>query len=251
MSEHEEFLPPVPTESPNNKHMSNLPPLPPDLTEDALNKHNEIIETFREHKEVVMNESKRILNEVQESEKLVDLEQKDLEMKSEHHSSVQEESELLEDIRTLSSLIAFLLAKEELPEQHIVINHDVKKVLYQLLSVDVFFDDVEKLLKEIIHDNKIDANDVPQLMVLTLRLYEILKSSELSFDLELCGTVLKTIFHLAIHEKLIPIHDEELKLLNCLFDIVDMSIRLLEIQTTDKKKKGILRSFMKLFHICK
>ena len=252
MSEHEEFLPPVPTESPHNVDTADLPPLPPDLTEESLEKHNDIIETFQEHKENVMTESNRLLNEVHESDKLIDHEQKELEnSQSEKSSSVHEDSELVKDVKSLSSVVAFLLSKEDVPDQGIVIDGKVKKILYELLSDDLFFDDVEELLKDIVHDDKIDANDVPQLMVLVVRLYEILKSSELSIDMELCGTVLKTIFHLAIHEKLIPIQDDQLKLLNCLFDIVDTSIRLLEVQTTDKKRKGILHALMKLFQGCK
>ena len=47
-------------------------PVPPSLTEEKLDLHNEVIESFQEHQQTVMDESTRLLNEVHESDKLVD-----------------------------------------------------------------------------------------------------------------------------------------------------------------------------------
>ena len=208
-----------------------------------------------------MDESSRLLNEVHESDKLVDEEQQLLEteeeieeVKEEEIEEVKEEhkdSDLVEDVKTLSTLVAFLLSKEETDTMSVNIPSEVKIVLAELLSVGNFYDDVEQLLKDIVHDDKIDAQDVPKLMVLCVRLYEILRSTTIVFDVELCGAVLKTLFDLAIREKIVPIDTEDLKLLNCLFDIVDTSVRLLETQTTDKKRKGILHYIIKFFNGCK
>ena len=241
-------LPPIPPNSPRPVDISTLPPVPPELTKENLELHNEVVESFQEHKQNVMDESSRLLNEVHESDKLVDEEQQLLEKneKKEH-----KESDLVEDVKTLSTLVAFLLSKEDSGSMSVNIPSQVKVVLFELLSVGNFYDDVEQLLKDIVHDDKIDAQDVPKLMVLCMRLYEILRSTTIVFDVELCGAVLKILFDLAIREKIVPVDKEDLKLLNCLFDIVDTSVRLLETQTTEKKRKGILHHIVKLFNGCK
>jgi len=251
MSEHIDSLPVIPPQS-GPVDISTLPPVPPSLTEEKLDLHNEVIESFQEHQQTVMDESTRLLNEVHESDKLVDeqtqlLEEKEEEPKEEEHK----DSDLVEDVKTLSSLVSFLLSKEDTGTMSVTIPSEVKTVLCELLSNDKFYDDVEQLLKDIVHDDKIDAQDVPKLMVLCVRLYEILRSTTIVFDVELCGSVLKTLFDLAIREKIVPIDTEDLKLLNCLFDIVDTSVRLLETQTTNKKRKGILHILVKLFNGCK
>lgn len=247
-------LPPIPPNSPRPVDISTLPPVPPSLTEENVDLHNEVIESFQEHQQNVMDESSRLLNEVHESDKLVDEEQQLLE-KEEKLEEVKEEehkdSDLVEDVKTLGTLVAFLLSKEDTETMSVAIPSKVKIVLAELLSIGNFYDDVEQLLKDIVHDDKIDAQDVPKLMVLCVRLYEILRSTTIVFDVELCGAVLKTLFDLAIREKIVPIDAEDLKLLNCLFDIVDTSVRLLETQTTNKKRKGVLHYIVKLFNGCK
>jgi hypothetical protein len=246
-------MPPIPPNSPETVDVSTLPPVPPELTEENLELHNEVIESFQEHKQNVMDESSRLLNEVHESDKLVDEEQQLLENeeKTEEVKEEHKDSDLVEDVKTLGTLVAFLLSKEDTKTMSVAIPSEVKVVLVELLSVGNFYDDVEQLLKDIVHDDKIDAQDVPKLMVLCVRLYEILRSTTIVFDVELCGAVLKTLFDLAIREKIVPIDAEDLKLLNCLFDIVDTSVRLLETQTTEKKRKGILHYIIKLFNGCK
>ena len=253
-------LPPLPltsTEENLDLHddVSTLPPVPPSLTEENLDLHNEVIESFNEHKQNVMDESSRLLNEVHESDKLVDEEQQILETEEKIEEEEEEEehkdSDLVKDVKTLSTLVAFLLSKEETDTMSVIIHSEVKIVLAELLCLEIFYDDVEQLLKDIVHDDKIDAQDVPKLMVLCVRLYEILRSTTIVFDVELCGAVLKTLFDLAIREKIVPIDAEDLELLNCLFDIVDTSVRLLETKTTDKKRKGILHFLSKLFNGCK
>ena len=252
MSEHIDSFPIVPPES-RPVDISTLPPVPPTLTEEKLDLHNEVIESLHEHQKNVMDESTRLLNEVHESDKLIDEEQQALELPPIADEPIKqlEVSDLVIDVKTLSSLVALVLAKEPTETQSLSIPSELKNVLYELLSMGDFYEDVEKLLKDIVHDDKIDAQDVPKLMVLSVRLYEILRSTSIKFDVELCGSVLKTLFRLAIDEELVPISIENVELLNCLFDIVDTSVRLLELQTTNKKHKGILHSLVKLFNGCK
>jgi hypothetical protein len=252
MSEHIDSLPVVPPES-RPVDISTLPPVAPTLTEEKLDLHNEVIESFHEHQQNVTDESTRLLNEVHESDKLIDEQQQALELPPIADEPIEQSkpSDLVIDVKTLSSLVALFIADEPTETQSLSIPSEVKNILYELLSMGDFYEDVEKLLKDIVHDDKIDAQDVPKLMVLIVRLYEILRSTTITFDAELCGSVLKTLFRLAIDEQLIPISNEDIHLLNCLFDIVDTSVRLLAMQTTNKKRKGILHSIAKLFNGCK
>ena len=271
--------------------ISTLPPLPPspaleegeqnldietsrELTVDNLEKHNELrnelIETpsiITEQKPEIVDEATRLLNEVQEADDLIDKQQKELknivepvieEVKEEIIEEVKEEiieevkeSDLVEDVTTLATLVSLILANKDTSSQSISISDDEKLVLMTILDIDGFLDEVETILKYIIHDNKIDANDVPKIMILTVKLYELLQETSFEFDVELCGSILKTLFQIAIKEKLIPINDEELELIKCLSQIVDTSVRLLATKTNDKKKNGLLQCVIKFFNGCK
>lgn len=293
MSEHIDSYPSVPPEEPKPVDISTLPPLPPspEPTNEIIMETN--VDTTEPTNELV-DESTRLLNEVHETDKLIQEEQTQLEKEVLHnvepvaepkidefsrlltevHETKQtplekeivksvelvatepkeastKESDLVEDTKSLAALVSFFLSTNNTTDKSISISEDVKRVLFELLAVDGFLDEVETLLKDIVHDNKIDANDVPKLMILTVKLYEIGQTITLDVNVELCGKILKTLFELAVREKLIPLDSDVQELLNCLFGIVDTSIRLLATQTTGKKAKGLLQCLVKLLNGCK
>ena len=93
-----------------HEDVSTLPPVPQSLTEENLNLHNEVIESFNEHKQNVMDESSRLLNEVHESDKLIDEEQQLLETEEkteEEEEEIEEhkDSDLVEDVKASKNLI--------------------------------------------------------------------------------------------------------------------------------------------------
>ena len=106
-------------------------------------------------------------------------------------------------------------------------------------------------MKEIVHDNKIDARDVPKILILLTELYNIFKDvKNIEFDEKLCGDVLKTLFNLSLQEKIISINDEDIELIRCLYEIVDTGITLMQTDTSGQKK-GIFYYIKQFFNSCK
>ena len=255
MSEHKEFLPPSPRSlTEENLQLNDLIldtnnlPTPPPIPAVSKNIDKETLPvSFKEHKEEVFEESQRLLNEVHESEKLVI--DTDFTVKEDAKS---ENNDVMNDLTTLANLVALLLAQDDRTKKYnLPVSHETKMVLSKLLSVDSYFDEVEALMKDIVRDNKIDARDVPKIMLLLTELYKKLKEiKDVKFDEKICGDVLKVLFNIALKEKLIPIAEQDLELLKCLYEIVDTSLTLMQTDTSGVKK-GIVYHINKLFNSCK
>ena len=281
MSEHREFLPPSPIAFPQE----NTEELP--LTEGILNLNELQLDTTNlptpplvpsvpkilsttvipntlEHKETFpFDESKRLLDEVRESEKLVidtnfslkneetSVEETSVEETSVEETSV-EENAVLKDLTTLTSLVSLLVLQDDrMQKYNVTVSPKAKEILMRLLGINNYFDHVEKLMKEIVHDNKIDARDVPKIMILLTELYKILKDvKDIEFDEQLCGDVLKILFDIALKEQLIVIDEEDMELIISLYEIVDTSISLMQTDTSGKKK-GIIYYIKQIFNSCK
>ena len=254
MSEHNEFLPPSPvplTEENVEQQLSldtnNLPTPPPAPSVSRNLETVDVNVTFEEQNGEVFEESQRLLNEVHESDQLVI--DSDFSIK-EHTDS--ENNDVMNDLTTLANLVTLLLGQDDrMKKYNLPVSDETKLVLSKLLSVDNYFDGVEKLMKDIVHDGKIDARDVPKIMLLLTELYKMSKQiKDVKFDEKVCGDVLKVLFNIALKEKLIPIAEEDLELLKCLYEIVDTSITLLQTDTSGVKK-GIVYQLKKLLNSCK
>tara|TARA_E500000178_G_scaffold324386_1_gene350750 strand:+ start:865 stop:1629 length:765 start_codon:yes stop_codon:yes gene_type:complete len=253
MSEHKEYLPPSPrslTEENLEKHQlyldtTDLPTPPPTP---AVSKNVNVVHTtFQEHKAEVFEESQRLLEEVRDSEKLVNETHENL--KNEVES---EKNAVLEDMTNLANLVALLLSQDDrMKKYNLPISHEAKLVLSKLLSIDHYFDDVQDIMNDIVRDNKIDARDVPKIMLLLTELYKMLQQiKDVKFDEKLCGEILKILFNIALKEQLIPIAEQDIELLKCLYDIVDTSITLMQTDTSSEKK-GLFYHLKKCFNSCK
>lgn len=162
-----------------------------------------------------------------------------------------EKNDVVEDVKTLAQIIGVLLDQQtNLDDNSIVLPVEVKNIIYSLMEIDDFFDAIEDLLKDIVQDDKIDAKDVPKIMVLLANLHTFLKKKKLTFNEELCGYVLKFLFELIIKEKLIPVNDKEIELLHTLFEIIDTSVRLLQTDKVGSERKGIVYYVKKSFSRC-
>ena len=269
MSEHREFLPPSPIAFPKE----NTEELPLNLNELQLDTTNlptpppapsipkilptTVIPNTVEHKETFpFDESKRLLEEVRESEKLVidtNISLKDEEINEEtSEKTSDEENAVLKDLTTLTSLVSLLVLQDDrMQKYNVTVSPKAKEILMRLLGINNYFDHVEKLMKEIVHDNKIDARDVPKIMILLTELYKILKDvKDTEFDEQLCGDVLKIIFDVALKEQLIVLDEEDMGLIKYLYEIVDTSISLMQTDTSGKKK-GIVYYIKQFWNSCK
>lgn len=139
-------------------------------------------------------------------------------------------------IKTLADIIKLLVTVMDIDERYsIAINVKVKSVLETFLQEETFLDDIESNLKLIIKDNKIDANDVPIILLLLVEIYEKLKNTTLSFDESLCSEILKVLFVVSIKEKVITLTENEEGILQCLYSIIDTSVKLMKTKESSKK----------------
>ena len=146
-----------------------------------------------------------------------------------------------QDIKKLSFFMALLIEtsdSEAVDKYNIRISKQMKKVIQALLLVrtgvnSTVFDNIEGIFREIIADSKIDAKDVPKVMLLIAELYQISHKTEFKFDEKACGDVLKIMFLVATKEKIIPVSDEDMQLLTCLYEIIDTSVRLTQAKDGD------------------
>ena len=150
--------------------------------------------------------------------------------------------ETVDDVKTLAAILQIaLLQSDGLDKYSVTITPEVKNILAQLMEHDKYFDEFETALNEIIKDGKIDARDVPRIMVLLADLYTRMRTMKIDFNENTCGDVLKMLFNIALKEDLIKINDEDMELMQCVYSIVDMSIRLMQTDTEPSKRGGLLK----------
>ena len=105
-----------------------------------------------------------------------------------------------------------------------------------------FLDDIEKSMVEIIKDNKIDSNDIPNLISVIQKLYELIyKNKDIKLDnnkcAEISSSVLKFIIHTLILERKIKINEENQVVILALIDkLIDSCINLISFQNSIKVK---------------
>ena len=98
-----------------------------------------------------------------------------------------------------------------------------------------FLSEIESVLIEIIKDNKIDSHDIPNLIVLVQKLYELIyKAKNIHLDgektAEVCGTLLKFMVYKLVEERKIKIDEANQDALFALTDkLIDSCIGLLKI----------------------
>ena len=154
----------------------------------------------------------------------------------------EEKIETVDDVKTLAAILQIaILQSDGLDKYSVTITPEVKNILAQLMEQDKYFDEFENALNEIIKDGKIDARDVPRIMRLLADLYTRMRTMKIEFNENTCGDVLKMLFNIALKEGLININDEDMELMQCVYSIVDMSIRLMQTDTDPSKRGGLLK----------
>jgi len=252
MSEHREFSPVTP-ESEKNSLV--------ELSNNTVQETNEVLEMVSHdeiekdvfHTEELLDEPKEPLL-MEEIIDAVEMGSDEEEIKSNisdltaHVDEVkepllmEEQIETVDDVKTLAAIIQIaILQSDGLDKYSVTITPEVKTILAQLMEHDKYFDEFETALNEIIKDGKIDARDVPRIMVLLADLYTRMRTMKIEFNENTCGDVLKMLFNIALKEDLIKINDEDMELMQCVYSIVDMSIRLMQTDTGASKRGGLLK----------
>ena len=155
------------------------------------------------------------------------------------------------DITSLASIFQLLVLNQPgASKYNVVISPKIKSILESLLKDNQYFSKVEEHLKNIIKDGKLDAKDVPVVMLLLTELYDRMKNLSLkNLDTATCGDVLKIMVEVAIREKIIPVSQKDVELISCMFAIIDTGIRLIQMKNgLDDIKSGLLAFVMR--YVC-
>ena len=109
----------------------------------------------------------------------------------------------------------------------------IKVINKVLIKSPDFVKDIENAFVEIVKDNKIDSSDLPNLIVLVQKLYELVyKAKDIKLDTtkraEVCGTVLKFIIYVLVEERKIKLdEDKKIAFLVSTKKLIDSCISLL------------------------
>ena len=105
--------------------------------------------------------------------------------------------------------------------------------------IDESFKSFEESIKKIVEDNKIDSQDVPELMNLFSNVYELIFSLKLKISTlemsNICGELIKLTFNIMLDENLIIFDSLSKELTRTTFNaLVDSSISLIKLSKTVK-----------------
>jgi uncharacterized protein YpuA (DUF1002 family) len=149
----------------------------------------------------------------------------------------------LEMLSLVDLLVKINTSDEEKKIFRIDLDKDSINVLTKLLSESPeFFGDIEKILVEIVKDNKIDLNDIPIIIVLIQKLYELiykLKNTNLDRTkiANICASVIKFVIHILVEERKINIAEEnKVSFLHAIDKLIDTSCSLLSFSKLIKVK---------------
>lgn len=166
------------------------------------------------------------------------------------------ETKPLESKSIVLILLQVLSSDEKITKLKIELSDDTTSVLYKLIyfSPD-FLNEIDKLVNEIIKDNKIDSNDIPNLILLIKKLYELIhKLKEINFTdakkVEICSNILKFLIRFLVEERKVNINSENKELVLELIDtLIDSCISL--IHFSDNIKTSSCFTYIKSLFGCK
>ena len=148
---------------------------------------------------------------VEEEQKTVE---EPVEVKEEEQKTVEEPLNLAS--LTVTELITKVLVTDELKNKlSIKLNKEAHDVIAKLLfNSPECFNEIDLTLSQIIKDNKIDSNDIPNLLILVQKIYELvykLKSVKLDKKqrIEISASILKFVIHTLVEERKIKIDENE------------------------------------------
>ena len=220
-----------------------------ELVEEEVVKVEEVLEKVEEEVVKVVEEElikvveEELIKVVEEVEQLIKVEEaiKEVELvKSLEELELIVTIDLLTqkkpEVKTLVELAGAILASNDLQEKYAVkLSEPNKRILLTIVKKHPqYFASIEETFKAIIQDNKIDAKDTHNIIVLLTKLYEILVTSKLvetKLSAETCGSILKFIFSIIIQEKLVVVKND-VEMLACLDCLIDSCIKLIALSNT-------------------
>ena len=123
------------------------------------------------------------------------------------------------------------------------LSKEVVEIINKIIDkTPTLLSEIEKSVSEVIKDNKVDANDIPEFIVIVQILYERLHNlkdivTDANKRAETCATILKFIIHTLVEERKITIEENKKSAFLSQFDkLIDSCVSLLNFQTTLKPK---------------
>jgi hypothetical protein len=202
-----------------------------------------------EIEEVVKDVLEIIVEDVEEEEEKEKEEEKIEEERCVLYPVVKEEGGVLNPVvieitkLTFSQLVESFLNENKLHTLSIQVSPEIQNFLLLLCKEQsCFFSDVEISLNKIILDNKIDTKDIPEIILLVTKVYEIITTDttvfskvDTKFDpYELIKTILNMVFTLYIETNKV----QNKQLATELLKIIDVSIDLIKLKSINLSKIG-------------
>lgn len=189
-----------------------------------VEKREEVIKEIKESVETVIEETVETV--IKEAKEVIE------EMKEEVINKTLE-------IKSLLNLLIIISVRQDMQEKYGLTPELVKILQLIIQKNSSFFFKIEDSFKKILEDNKIDSDDVPELMSLFSAVYELLFSLKLTASTvdisNICGELIKLTFNIMLAENIIIFEssgrEETLKIFNAL---VDSSISLIKLSKTIK-----------------
>jgi hypothetical protein len=132
------------------------------------------------------------------------------------------------------TLLELLVSEEIKAKIDIKLNNNEVDVITNILKYSPeFLNDIEKAITEIIKDSRIDANDIPNFIIIIQKIYELIHNAKkFKYDskkiADVCGNILKFIIHIMVEERKIKIDDDKkIVFLELTDKLIDSCINLL------------------------
>jgi len=162
----------------------------------------------------------------------------------------QEEVKLdaVEDPNAITTLLKIALADNL--KVKIDINANAKNVIGIILERNpLLFNNIEGAIKNMTKDSKIDANDIPDIILCVQQIYEIVCSVKnyTKEDLaNITSCIIKTIIHILVEERKIDVADDKKEAFLAMSDkLVDSCISLMRLPSIMKPPGCIKKLFGK------
>lgn len=208
------------------------------------------LESIKEESTVTPNEKSSLLNQGS-NEMLADPKELEEQIISDEKIEYKEDEPIDQnDIKTELQTIAQILltsllnnekvAKFEKDFQITLNEKQIHLITTIISSHPDLFGEIEGLLKNIIRDNKIDSKDIPDIMVLLQKIYEMLHSiKDLKFNVEKCtettSILVKFVINVLIEEEIIKIDpNNRSDIQENLNKLIDVSMNLILLTTKMK-----------------
>ena len=126
----------------------------------------------------------------------------------------------------------------------IYLSKEVVEIINKIIDKSpTLLSEIESAVSEVIKDNKIDTNDIPDFIVIVKKLYQGLHNLkdiviEVNKRSETCATILKFIIHTLVEERKIIIEeDKKVEFLSQFDRLIDSCISLLNFKDILKPKE--------------